>query len=90
MGIPAGSEPADEIYTIVASVGATYGDPNNSYAKWLLQNAGSGYVADASFLWNQPLFDNGLVHANATASGSASGAVATGKTHNASGDSCAT
>lgn len=81
MAQPAGSEPASELYTAIAAIAATYGDSDGNYARWLLQNAGPGYVADASFLWNQPLSDSGLVHANATAS--ATGAAATGKNQSA-------
>ncbi|KAJ3476475.1 hypothetical protein NLI96_g11133 [Meripilus lineatus] len=80
----AGSEPASEIYMIVQAIAASYGDPGNTYANWLLQNAGPDYVKDACFLWNQPLSDNGLVNVTSlTSSASAAGAAATGKNQKA-------
>ncbi|KAI0782105.1 chondroitin AC/alginate lyase [Abortiporus biennis] len=88
MAQPAGSEPADEIYTNVAAIGAIYGDTNGQYSKWLLQNAGQAYVADASFFWNQPLSDNGLVKETASislAAPSPTGSSAAGSTQNHSG-----
>ncbi|KAH8100385.1 chondroitin AC/alginate lyase [Cristinia sonorae] len=58
---PAGDEDASELYSIVNAIGAVYGDPDGKYAKYLLQNAGKSYPEDASFLWNQPMSDSGLV-----------------------------
>ena len=55
-----------------------YGDADGAYAKWMLENAGESYPADAQFLWNQPFSDSGLVAANQSASGSAAIADAAG------------
>ncbi|KAK7679627.1 hypothetical protein QCA50_017339 [Cerrena zonata] len=56
------AEAASELYPVVGAVASTYGDPNGTYAKFLLTNAGNQYPSDASFLWNQPLSDSGLVN----------------------------
>ena len=66
MAQPAGDEDPTELYSIVNAIGSIYGDTNGSYANWLLQHAGNNYPADASFLWNQPFSDSGLVKLNAT------------------------
>ena len=55
------AEAASELYPVVGAIAATYGDPDGKYAKFLLANAGNTYPSDASFLWNQPLSDSGLV-----------------------------
>lgn len=54
-------EAASELYPVVGAIASTYGDPDGKYAKFLLANAGNQYPSDASFLWNQPLSDSGLV-----------------------------
>ncbi|TCD62512.1 hypothetical protein EIP91_006786 [Steccherinum ochraceum] len=59
-----------ELYSIVNVIGSVYGDSDGSYAKWLLAHAGNSYPADASFLWNQPFSDSGIVAANLTQAGS--------------------
>lgn len=72
---PAGSETASELYPDIAAVGAVYGDPEGKYAQWLNAAENSTYVADASFLWDQPLGDSGYaasLEAAAAASASAS------------------
>ncbi|RDX42880.1 chondroitin AC/alginate lyase [Lentinus brumalis] len=68
--MPAGSEAASELWPNVVAVGAIYGDTAGTYAKWMLDNAGNTYPADAQFLWNQPFSDSGLVAAAATSTGS--------------------
>ncbi|RPD61570.1 chondroitin AC/alginate lyase [Lentinus tigrinus ALCF2SS1-7] len=70
--LPAGKETASELWPNVVAVGAVYGDADGAYAKWMLDNAGNTYPADAQFLWNQPFSDSGLVKADATTTSSGS------------------
>ncbi|EMD36929.1 hypothetical protein CERSUDRAFT_114842 [Gelatoporia subvermispora B] len=74
-----GTESASEIYPDVAAVAAAYGDPSGTYASFLLKQAGTAYVEDPAFLWDQPLSDNGLVQVTPTSTpsfGAASSATA--------------
>ncbi|KAI0074707.1 chondroitin AC/alginate lyase [Panus rudis PR-1116 ss-1] len=64
-----GTDAASELYPVVGAVAAVYGDPDGKYAKFLLQNNGKDYPADASFLWNQPLSDSGLVDTSISVTG---------------------
>ncbi|CAL1703088.1 unnamed protein product [Somion occarium] len=64
---------ASELYPVVGAVASTYGDPDGKYANFLLKNAGQSYPSDASFLWNQPLSDSGLVDTSKANNNSGSG-----------------
>lgn len=81
MTVPAGDEPASELYILVASIGATYGDPTGKYAAFL-KNAEVTYPSEPYFLWTQPLSDSGWVASNMPATttnsngGSGSGSAA--------------
>lgn len=47
-----------ELYSIVADIAATYGDPHGKYIAFL--SAGEpNYTSDGFFLWDQPLPGNG-------------------------------
>ncbi|KAL1412219.1 hypothetical protein Q8F55_003230 [Vanrija albida] len=59
MAYPPGVDKADELFPIIGAIASIYGDPEGKYANWLDQQSQGKYVADASFLWNQPLSDNG-------------------------------
>jgi hypothetical protein len=64
---------ASELYSIVADVAVTYGDPDGKYIAFL--KAGEpAYAADAFFLWDQPLpgGENGTTGSNATTTSSKS------------------
>lgn len=65
MTIPPGSSEtsaAAELYPEVAAVASKYGDPNNTYTRWLATKEGTGaYVSDATFFWDQPLSDSGYL-----------------------------
>ena len=70
MTIPASNsnetDGASELYSIVADIAATYGDPDGKYITFL--KAGEpAYAADAFFLWDQPLpgGENGTTGGNA-------------------------
>ncbi|KAI0342368.1 chondroitin AC/alginate lyase [Trametopsis cervina] len=63
MTLPAGSEDPTELYPDIAAVASQYGDPNNKYRDFLVNATQSGYVADASFFWDQPFSDNGFAAA---------------------------
>lgn len=60
-------EDPGELYPVVASVAAKYGDPNGKYAAFLA-NATPSYPADPYFLWSQPLSDSGWVAPTTSAS----------------------
>ncbi|KAI0826105.1 alginate lyase-domain-containing protein [Irpex lacteus] len=60
MAQPAGSEDPTELYPDVAAVASVYGDPEGTYVEWLKGKAGSAFVGDASFLWDQPCGDAGF------------------------------
>lgn len=51
-------EDAAELYPVVASVAAVYGDPQGKYAAFLAK-ASPNYPGDPYFLWSQPLSDSG-------------------------------
>lgn len=53
-------EDPGELYPVVASVAAVYGDPDGKYAAFLAK-ATPSYPADPYFLWSQPLSDSGWV-----------------------------
>lgn len=78
MTIPAGSEDATELYPEIAAVASQYGDPSNTYTNFLVKAAGSGYVSDASFFWDQPLSDRGFAASLSKPSSSGSSAKPTG------------
>jgi len=73
------AQPESELFPPVLAIGSTYGDAGGKYSKWLLQTAGNTYPADASFLWNQPLSDSGLVNTSATISSAGSQPTGTNK-----------
>lgn len=54
MSIDPGKEAASEFYTIVAVVGAIFGDPNEMYAS-SLACIDEACPAEPLLLWNQPL-----------------------------------
>ncbi|BEJ11394.1 hypothetical protein CspHIS471_0108160 [Cutaneotrichosporon sp. HIS471] len=54
-----GNEVPDELYPLVAAVGAHYGDPDGKYAGWLNEKTNGDYINDPSFFWTQPLSDSG-------------------------------
>ena len=58
MSVGPGTEAANELYPIVAAVGAIYGDPNGTYTNFLAR-VDEPYPAEPHFLWNQPLSDKG-------------------------------
>ncbi|KAF9459037.1 chondroitin AC/alginate lyase [Collybia nuda] len=51
-------EDAAELYPVIASVAAVYGDPEGKYAAFLAK-ASPNYPGDPYFLWSQPLSDSG-------------------------------
>ncbi|TXT07333.1 hypothetical protein VHUM_03053 [Vanrija humicola] len=59
MAYPPGEDKADELFPVIAAVASIFGDPEGKYAAWLNDKSQGKYVADASFLWNQPLSDSG-------------------------------
>jgi len=59
MNFPVNGETASELYPVIGAIAAIYGDADNKYANWLNNQSRGDYVDDASFLWNQPLADNG-------------------------------
>lgn len=60
MQFPPGADTPDELYPVIGAIASIYGDPDGSYAQWLQEKSKGEYVADASFLWNQPLGDSGV------------------------------
>ena len=89
MNQTAGSEDPTELYPDVAAVAAVYGDAQGKYVEWLKEKSQSGFVSDASFLWDQPLGDAGYAAqlaqnaSSATGSGTSGGSSKSGT--NASG-----
>ncbi|KAI0088285.1 alginate lyase-domain-containing protein [Irpex rosettiformis] len=80
----AGSEDPTELYPDVAAVAAVYGDKDGKYVQWLKEKDGSGFVSDASFLWDQPVGDAGFAallvkNSSVSTSGSASGSASASK-----------
>lgn len=69
MAVPPGDEPAGELYYLVATIGAIYGDPAGKYAAFL-KNAEVTYPSEPYFLWTQPLSDSGWVASNLPATNS--------------------
>ncbi|KAI0320973.1 chondroitin AC/alginate lyase [Amylostereum chailletii] len=63
MTIDPGDDAPAELYPSVASVGATYGDSDGTYAAFL-SNKVQSYPEEPYFLFDQPLSDSGWVSAN--------------------------
>ena len=61
MTLPPGNEGTNDLWPSVVAVGAVYGDPDGSLAKFMYKYAGLAYPADAQFLWNQPFSDSGIL-----------------------------
>jgi len=73
MTIPAGSEDPAELYPDIAAVASQYGDTDNKYTNFLANATGNGYVIDASFFWDQPLYDHGFAAALISSSNTSTG-----------------
>jgi hypothetical protein len=63
-----GDELANELYPNIAAVGATYSDPNGTYAAFLA-NADNTYPAQPYYFWDQPFSDSNLAAATPTSGG---------------------
>lgn len=48
------TDDTSELYSIVADIAATYGDPHGKYIAFLVSGE-PNYTSDGFFLWDQPL-----------------------------------